>query len=143
MEISNLHVFDGAQGAWVPFTRAMLSGAELTPIGGLTAITVGTGAAALAALMTAAPAGAASIAANCTWIEMRIRDGQAAAADQAVVKLNYTAAASATLYNAVMSRATSSGAPDSLIGRATKALFDAYSLISTASTVVLVQQYTG
>ena len=141
MEVSNLHVYDGASPGWVPFTRAMLSGAELTPIGGLTAITVGTSTATLAALMTAA--GGASIAANCTWIEMRIRDGQAAAADQAVVKLNYTAGASSTLYNAVMSRATSSGAPDSLIGRATKALFDAYNLISTASTVVLVQQYTG
>ena len=25
MEVSNLHVFDSAQGLWVPFTRAMLA----------------------------------------------------------------------------------------------------------------------
>lgn len=136
MEVSNLHVFNSVSGLWEPFTRAMLSGAELTPIGSIASITVTGTASTLSALMTAA---GTSIAANCTWIEMRVRDDQTSQ----TVKLNYTGTATALLYDAAMSRAAGSLEPASLIGRATKTLFDAYSLIATANTVVLVRQYTG
>lgn len=136
MEVSNLHMYDAAQGLWIPFTRAMLAGPELTPIGTIATITVGTSAATLAALMTAA--GGASIAANCTWLRLTIKDDQNAGQ---VIKLNETHAVTADLYDAAMSR--SGDLPDSLIGRANKALFDAYSLIASASAVVLVRQFTG
>ena len=135
-EISNLHIFDGAQGAWVPFTRAMLSGAELTPIGSLAAITVTGTAATLSSLMTGA---GSSIDGACAWLELKVRDDQTTQ----TVKVNYTGTATALLYDASMSRAAGSLEPTSLIGRGNKTAFDAYSLIATASTTVLVRQYSG
>lgn len=134
MTISNLHIYDAAQGVWRPTTADDLRSPALTPIGSLVTIAV-TGDSTLAALMTAA---SASIASNCTWLELQIRDDQTAGN---VVKLNYTGTVSSTLYDAIMTRDTSRAEGSDLILHGTKAIFDAYHLLASATTQVLVRQY--
>lgn len=138
MSTQQLLIFDSELGGTRPATTDDFgAGPALTPLGNAVSITVGTSSATLAALMAAA---SSSIGATCTWIELRIRDDQTAAN---VVKINYTAAASATSYDALMTRDPARFEPDALVGHSTKVLFDAYALIATANTAVLVRQYAG
>lgn len=131
--ISKLHLKEG--DLWRPATADDLAGSLLLePIGSLVAITVGTSASTLAALMTAATA---SIDASIEFLELKIRDDQTEAN---VVKLAYAGTASSTLYDAVMTRDSARFEPAEIFGRVEKAQADAFSLIATASTVVLVRQ---
>lgn len=132
--IAKQFVKDGS--LWRPVTADDVAGTLLVdPVGSLVAITVGTSASTLAALMTTA---GASIDASTEFLELKIRDDQAEAN---VVKLAWSGTVTGTLYDAVMTLDTSRSDPASLLGRIAKAGADAYSLIATASTVVLVRQY--
>lgn len=132
--IAKQFVKDGS--LWRPVTADDVAGTLLVdPVGSLVAITVGTSASTLAALMTTA---GASIDASAEFLELKIRDDQAEAN---VVKLAWSGTVTGTLYDAVMTLDTSRSDPASLLGRIAKAGADAYSLIATASTVVLVRQY--
>lgn len=108
----------------------------LISVGVIAAITVTNSAQTLSALLTAA--GAAAIDSTCNWLELKIRDDQAFLN---VVKLAYSGTVTSLLYDASMSLDPSRFDPVSMTGKGSKALFDAYSLIATANTVVLVRQY--
>lgn len=132
--IGKLHLKDG--DLWRPATADDLAGSLLLePVGSLVAITVGTSASPLAALMTAA---GASIDAAIEFLELKIRDDQATAN---IVKLAWAGTVTSLLYDAAMSGEPSRADPAALFGRGDKAHLDAYSLIATAATVVLVRQY--
>lgn len=136
MSAAHLYLRDAATGEMrAASTDDFLSGRALNPVGSLVAITVGTSASTLAALMTAA---SSSIYASTEVVELKIRDDQASAN---VVKLAYAGTVTSLLYDAAMSLDPARVDPVALIGQGVKASFDAYSLIATASTVVLVRQY--
>lgn len=136
MSAAHLYLRDAATGEMrAASTDDFMSGRALVPVGSLVAITVGTSASTLAALMAAA---SSSIDATTEIVEMKIRDDQATAN---VVKLAYGGVVTSLLYDAAMSLDPSRVDPGALIGQADKSTFDAYSLIATASTVVLIRQY--
>lgn len=132
----DLMIFDPVTGtSRLATTNDFSAERPLTPLGSVVAITVTTSAATLATLMAAV---GAAIDSTCTWIELKIRDDQASTA---VVRINYTAAASATSYDASMSLDVSRTDPVSLAGKGSQAQFNAYSLVSSTSAIVLVRQY--
>ena len=132
----DLMIFDPVSGTTrLATTNDFSAERPLTPLGSVVAITVPTSAATLATLMAAA---GAAIDSTCTWLELKIRDDQASTA---VVRINYTSAASATSYDASMSLDVARTDPVSLSGKGSQTLFNAYSLISSVAVIVLVRQY--
>lgn len=136
MSAAHLYLYDSATGEMrVANTNDFLSGRALSPVGALVTISVSTVAKTIATLMTEA---GSSIDATTEIVEMTIRDDQSASN---VVKIAYTGTVTSLAYDAAMSLDHARVDPVSLIGKADKAAFDAYTMIATASTAVLVRQY--
>lgn len=105
----------------------------LTPLGSVITLTVTTTSQTLAALV-----GGGGIDTTCNWITLQMRDDMTGGQ---VVRINYTGAASATSYDATMSLSSSRADPASLSGKGDKAAFDAFQLVASGVTTVLLRQF--
>lgn len=127
-----LQIYDPATGLTRDATTDDFSAQRpLTPLGSVIAVTVTTSSQTLAAL-------AGALDTTCNWISLQLRDDQTSGQ---VVRINYNGTASATAYDATMSLDANRSDPPSLIGKGSKAVFEAYQLIASAGAVVLLRQF--
>ena len=127
-----LQIYDPATGLTRDATTDDFSAQRpLTPLGSVIAITVTTSSQTLAAL-------AGALDTTCNWISLQLRDDQNTGQ---IVRINYNAAASDTAYDQTLSLDTSRPDPSVVMGKGSKALFEAFQLIANASAIVLVRQY--